>query len=612
MMMVAGGLLAMASCSDFSDYNTVPVANEPSADKTLWENISGSANLSDFASVLQRVGYDKVLDAAHTYTVWAPVNGSFNMDSLKNVSDDKVEKEFVKNVIADYAHKESDLNDTTIYMLNKKLLKFNNKSTGTLSFDARQVLPNTDNPSIYNYPSVNGLLYNVASPAAFRFNAYEIISEQAGVASNVMSYIKKYEKVTLDEANSVKGEIRDGVQHYDDSVMVTSNSFTERTLRAQLDNEDSLYTILLPNDKAWEEAYSTISKYYKYIPQLAYQDLGSTAMGTTKGGSVSGTPVKPTNATIMAATVGSATVTMSAAPADAEIEETGAYWTDSIAKRYITNNLVFSETNKKYNGKLAAGLPFAENDSIYSTTGNKLSNPSALVDATESTVKLSNGHARILNKFPFLPEETYLPEIKTRIVGRCVTATGKSYTNVTVLNVPKEICTLDEGETELRYVKTDLESTANYAPELDFYLPGVRSATYDIYAVIVPACVEDPTLEEADRKPYALRFDINYTDANNKQIAGRFDGEQVRTTLAEIRKVPTFFVAQNKVDTVKLGRMTFPVCYTYTSAMPNIKVMHVLTIFTASNKKLYEQQLRVANIIMKPVFEDEENATKED
>ena len=35
MMMVAGGLLAMASCSDFSDYNTVPVANEPSADKTL-------------------------------------------------------------------------------------------------------------------------------------------------------------------------------------------------------------------------------------------------------------------------------------------------------------------------------------------------------------------------------------------------------------------------------------------------------------------------------------------------------------------------------------------------------------------------------------------------
>lgn len=611
MMMVAGGLLAMASCSDFSDYNTAPVANEPSADKTLWENISGSANLSDFASVLQRVGYDKVLDASHTYTVWAPVNGSFNMDSLKNVSDDKVEKEFVKNVIADFAHKESDLNDTTIYMLNKKLLKFNNKNTGSLSFDAQQVLPNANNTSIYNYPSTNGLLYTVANPATFRFNAYEIFSEQADVASKVMDYIKKYESVILDETNSVKGEIKDGEQHYDDSVLITRNTFTENSLKAQLDNEDSLYTILIPNDKAWEESYNTISKYYKYIPKIAYQDLS--ALGTTKGGTVSGTnPLKPAGATIMGPTLGSTNATIAAPPAGAEIEETAAYWTDSITKRYITNNLAFSETNIKYNGKLASGQAFSETDSIYSTTRSKLSNPSALAEATESTVKLSNGHARILNKLPFLPEETYLPEVRTRSVGRCLTAVGKSYTNVTVLNVPKEICTLDEGETELRYVKTELAATANQAPELDFYLPGVRSATYDIYAVIVPACVEDPTLEEADRKPYALRFDINYTDANNKQIAGRFDGETVKTTAAEIKAVPAFLVAQNKVDTVKLGRMTFPICYAYTNAMPNIKVMHILQLFTASNKKLYEQQLRVANIIMKPVVEEEENAIKED
>src|SRR5574344_1326005 len=124
MMLVAGGMFAATSCSDFSDYNTVTGSTDPSADNTLWENISGNANLSDFASVLKRVGYDKVLSASHTYTVWAPVNGSFNMDSLKNVTDAKVEKEFVKNLLADYSHKEGDLNDTTVYMLNQKLLKF--------------------------------------------------------------------------------------------------------------------------------------------------------------------------------------------------------------------------------------------------------------------------------------------------------------------------------------------------------------------------------------------------------------------------------------------------------------------------------------------------------
>ena len=86
MMMVAGCMLAATSCSDFSDYNAIEASAEPSADKTLWENIKANANLSDFAEVLEKVGYDKVLNASHTYTVWAPVNGSFDKDSLFSLS----------------------------------------------------------------------------------------------------------------------------------------------------------------------------------------------------------------------------------------------------------------------------------------------------------------------------------------------------------------------------------------------------------------------------------------------------------------------------------------------------------------------------------------------
>ncbi len=611
MMLVAGGMFAATSCSDFSDYNTVTGSTDPSADNTLWENISGNANLSDFASVLKRVGYDKVLSASHTYTVWAPVNGSFNMDSLKNVTDAKVEKEFVKNLLADYSHKEGDLNDTTVYMLNQKLLKFTNKNTGSLSFDEQQILPNSNNTAVYGYPSMNGLLYTVAKPAAFRFNAYEEIFEKKGIADQFMAYVKKYETVTLDEKNSVKGEISDGVQHYDDSVMITNNSLTRYTLRADIENEDSLYTILIPDNQTWETTYNTISQYYKYIPTLKYQDLSSTDVGTTKGGSVTGTPVKPTGATIMAATKGSVSVILPNAPTDAAIQETGAYWTDSVTKRLIVNNLIFSETNKKYNGKLTTGALFAEKDTLVSTTKNYLSNLMELDKATEKNLKLSNGHARILNKFPFLPEETYAPEIKTRAVGRCVTASGKTYSKMKMYNVPESICKLEDGETYLEYIKTDLEATTNFAPELDFYLPNVLSTTYDIYAVVVPACVDDLTLTEADYKPYALRFDINYTDADNKLVAGRFDGETVQTNIADIKKVATFFVAQNKVDTVKLGRMTFPVCYAGTGAQPNIKVMHTLSIFSSTNKNLYEQKLRIANIIMRPVTENDENAKKE-
>lgn len=597
-MAIACGMLAATSCTDYIDYNTVPEAIDPAADKTLWENISANDNLSDFASVLQRVGYDKVLNTPGAYTVWAPINGSFDMDSLNQVSDAKVEKEFLRNVIASYTHRENDLNDTIVYMLNGKLLKFSNKNTPALSFDGQSILPNSINPAVFNYPSVNGLLYNVAVPAAFRYNGYEYISEAADIANSMATYVKKYETIILDEASSIKGDIIDGVQHYDDSVVIVTNTLIEDNLRSQINNEDSTYTVLIPTDEAWEKAYKRISSYYKYIPKIAYQDLQSPAVGTNKG----------TTGTIMKADLGKVETTLSSAPAGSEFSTAESYWTDSITKRWITNNLIFSETNGKYNSKLITGMSFAENDTLYSTTRNYLTNPTLLDEATIERIKLSNGHARIINRLPFTPEDTYAPIIRTSNVGRIVTATGSGYTyeRIHKVNLDPKVCVLEEGYPYLTYVKADIPSASNFAAELDFYLNNVLSTTYDIYAVIVPARVEDPTTPDSVCKPYTLYFDINYTDASNTQITGRFDGDTIQVGTAKVKKVNPFLVGDLKVDTVKLGRITFPICYAGTEAKPNIKVMHSVNSFLSSYKKKYEQVLRVANIILEPVAMEED------
>lgn len=597
-MAIACGMLAATSCTDYIDYNTVPEAIDPAADKTLWENISANDNLSDFASVLQRVGYDKMLNTPGAYTVWAPINGSFDMDSLSQVSDAKVEKEFLRNVIASYTHRENDLNDTIVYMLNGKLLKFSNKNTPALSFDGQSILPNSINPAVFNYPSVNGLLYNVAVPAAFRYNGYEYISEAADIANSMATYVKKYETIILDEASSIKGDIIDGVQHYDDSVVIVTNTLIEENLRSQINNEDSTYTVLIPTDEAWEEAYKRISSYYKYIPKIAYQDLQSTAVGTNKG----------TTGTIMKADLGKVETTLSSAPAGSEFSTAESYWTDSITKRWITNNLIFSETNRKYNSKLITGMSFAENDTLYSTTRNYLTNPTLLDEATIERIKLSNGHARIINRLPFTPEDTYAPIIRTSNVGRIVTATGSEYTyeRIHKVNLDPKVCVLEEGYPYLTYVKADIPSASNFAAELDFYINDVLSTTYDIYAVIVPARVEDPTTPDSVCKPYTLYFDINYTDASNTQITGRFDGDTIQVGTAKVKKVKPFLVGDLKVDTVKLGRITFPICYAGTEAKPNIKVMHSVNSFLSSYKKKYEQVLRVANIILEPVAMEED------
>lgn len=596
MMAVVGGMLAAVSCSDFDDFNTVPVAEDPAANRTLWENIASNPDLSEFKAVLERLGYDKVLDASHTYTVWAPVDGSFDSDSLALVSDAKVEKEFLQNMIADYTHRETDPNDTVIYMLNEKLLKFANKGTANLTFDAQRILSNVNNPSVYNYPSSNGLLYVVSTPSVFRYNGYEYIFEAMG-ADSMKKYVGHYERIYLDEANSVKGDILDGVQHYDDSVLIVRNRLVTDLMNAQLDNEDSLYTVLIPTDEAWVETYNKIASYYKYIDKIDYQDLNSDEVGENKGATV----VKNNNK-LMGADVGKTTFSLDLPPADAAIKTTGAYWTDSIVKRFLTNSLVFSENNKSYNAKLSTGASFGEKDTLFSTTHGHLTNLPELDAATQEIVGLSNGHARIINRFPFLPEETYAPVIKTNVVSRLVTAVGSTYDRVIWTGpLPDSICVLDDEKEKFMWVETDLPETSNFAPELDFYLPNVLSTTYDVYVVVVP----NNLISKENNKPYTLYVDINYTDANNKQIAGRFDGETVQVTTATIKKVEPFEVGQHKVDTIRAGRITFPICYAGTNAMPNIKVTHAISTFMSSHKKKYEQALRIANVILRPVNEEE-------
>lgn len=603
---VACSALVAVSCTDYLDYNTVPEATNPAADKTLWENISENENLTDFAAVLKRLGYDEVLNASHTYTVWAPQNGSFSLEELDQMDSTKVERQFLKNAIADFAHREADINDTVVYMLNGKLVKFSNKNTDMLAFDGKDILPNAANPAVFNYPSTNGLLYITSAPATFRYNGYEYLRESEDMPSMMGAYVEHYESRVLDEANSVKGAIIDGVQHYDDSVIIVSNILTDRMLRAQLDNEDSLYTVLIPTDTAWNRAYGEIASYYNFVEKIPYQDLSSNQVGLMPGASWNDKMKKLIN--MLDASAGKVEVALNSAPIGAEIQETGAYWSDSIAKRLLTNNFVFSEKSGKFNTKFQTGQSFKESDSVYSTTGNWLSNPAMLDELTEDVIELSNGHARMIKDFPFSPKETYAPVIKSRNVGRVITATGFKHTEESIDRelLDPSMCVLDdENETALRYVKTNVPEISYSLSEFNFYIDNVLSTTYDVSLVLVPACIEDPDMPESERKPYSLYVDINYADYEKGELTlvnKRFDGEKLVSGNSALRKVEPFTGGKDKVDTIRLGRVTFPICYAGTGAKPNIKVMYP---FNLKMDKSCERNLRIANVILEPVVEEE-------
>jgi uncharacterized surface protein with fasciclin (FAS1) repeats len=89
MMTIAGATLA--SCSDWTDHyeNGAGISDNAS----LWETLKADSRLSDFCDVLEQtkifrhhrrtsVSYADLLNGGQAFTVFAPVNGTFNKDSL--------------------------------------------------------------------------------------------------------------------------------------------------------------------------------------------------------------------------------------------------------------------------------------------------------------------------------------------------------------------------------------------------------------------------------------------------------------------------------------------------------------------------------------------------
>ena len=79
--------LCYSSCSDKWDEH-YGENSEGIVNATLWEAISGNADLTNFAKVAKACGYDLALDGSQTFTVFAPTNSSLSAeqaDSLVNL-----------------------------------------------------------------------------------------------------------------------------------------------------------------------------------------------------------------------------------------------------------------------------------------------------------------------------------------------------------------------------------------------------------------------------------------------------------------------------------------------------------------------------------------------
>lgn len=568
--MMAGTVLLASACTDFSDYNEA-YTGETSAGgfnsgQTLWENILSDGELSDFAALAQKGGYDEILSASQSYTVWAPKNGTFNVSEYDAMDNASLVNRFLDNHIVRGNVQLSGEINKRVHTLNDKSYRL--EGNGQYTFGDVKV-------SESNKPSANGTVHILEAAQEFRPNIYEYIFEADGVDS-VRKYFDRYEYVVLDEEASVVGPVDEyGNQTYLDSVTYVYNSLAENRLNARLNTEDSSYTMFIPNNDAYIKAYKRIEPDFNYIGSLPYTVItfqGETANLTTNTKSID-----------------------------------AAYYKDSLTRWNIVRPSVFSNTNT-YNKNGYPDDNVAPDDTICTTRRGKLSNVSDLLSFTQNRddMEKSNGYARIVDSLAYLPWETWNPEIT-------VYAAGSNMPGATSCSVDKDgqgTITYSTGETEA-FTYATLSTSSNPArPTAYFYLPDVLSGAYNIYCVFV-----SPSYGGGLEREYKVSFTLNYSNA-----AG------VETRANNWTNMETeFYVTaddgtkkQNKLlDTMLVSTepFTFPVSYYGLSTnsetcAPYFTVQSARAAYnrqTAAGREwdLYDNNLRIASVILRPVEYDE-------
>ena len=557
--MMAAAVVLAASCTDFDDYNEAYQTGSPESQKTLWENISEREELSQFASLLEKVGYDKVLSSSRFYTVFAPENNTFDFDTYNAMDSANLVDRFVNCNVADYNYVVSAPKEQRVEVLSEK--RYDLQNVTGLTFGDNNILS-------ANIPSINGTIHITDGASYFVPNLYEYIFDQAEEDTSMYQYFSKYEQTYLDVANSVVGPIDSlGRQTYSDSVIIVRNVICDETIYAALDNEDSIYTMIYPTDHAYDAAYKRISSYFNLPSTMKYYI--TTADGT-------GEPL-----------------TLSDENGDYDKAELS----DSLIRRSIVSSLALSHGNK-YNYWLEETGHVSMHDpkllDSLSTTGRGplLSNGQEVIAQTlGEPVKVSNGYVRRVDSLALRSWDVWCPEIHvdlSRDRGYGISVSSATMNTLTLIG---------EGETTT-YRYLDVRSSGENNSTLYFNIPNVRSAEYNIYIVFVPEF--NAPLE--DRRP--LKFNVsvccNTSDGGSVTLSPTASSGFAFNNLATSRE------NLNKIDTFFVGKVKFPYCYAGLDedCRPNLKFA-VNRNFMEQMMGTYTNNFRIADIILRPVEYDE-------
>lgn len=336
-LILAGvGLVLASACTETWDEHYIQPSTESVSNKTITDYISETPELSEFSKMLKISGYDSILSRPQTYTVWAPVNAAL---SGINFLDTAQVTNIVSNHISRFSYPTSNLTSKVIYMQARKFITFS-RSTDGFKFGGFNLLPAGSNVA-----ASNGIVHQLNGYVPYMDNLWEYILKAPDLDS-LRAFLNSQSEYLFDAKKSVEIGTNEFGQAVYDSVITFNNPILERIGKMHL--EDSVYTALLPTNKAWKDAYNKVKSNYKTL-----------------------------------------------------LADGGAAKQRYYSQRALVNNLIF---------RTALSNP-SSLDSLVSTTGSNFSSPGYLF-TNSTPVNLSNGIAYRTDSLRFKSSESWQQPIR--------------------------------------------------------------------------------------------------------------------------------------------------------------------------------------------------------
>jgi len=464
--------LMMCACNDaWNDHYQAEGTSD--AAYSLYQLVEQNPDLSDFARLLQvthlynnlhvtPVTYAQLLNSDQSLTVWAPVNGTYNVDSLLTLcettqGDSIVSQHFVGNHIAHHLYNMNTQTEGKVKMLNNKSV--------TISSGALQDVPVRE--GMQNLPATNGLLNVLTDKVEYSYNLYEGLTSLP-VFAHIGPFMKSFEIKELDEENSIVADMVDGQKVYSDSVMIEDNQLFKTI--DYINSEDSSFTMIVPTASMLEPLLAEAKTYFNFGIQAKADSIQN-------------------------------------------------YWASmSLLQDLIYNNRTQCSLQDSVNmtSYAAKAYPYHVNEYPYHVYYRPLEAGGLLDPANfSSKMSCSNGVIYSLNRWPFTKQQLYFRPITIQAEREANLLESKDctvdYRTVMADSVSGNGYMVIKGKT----------NTSNWTAT--FEVQNTLSGTYDVHAVILPKTVYN--IYSRDKKPNKFTAVINYVDENGKKKSETFKNE---------------------------------------------------------------------------------------